>query len=1580
MTRIPKGVPPVDQQYECLDGNEAAARVAYALSEVISIYPITPASGMAEHCDDWSAAGRPNLWGAVPDVVEMQSEAGAAGALHGALQKGALGTTFTASQGLLLMVPNMFKIAGELTPTVIHVAARTIATHALSIFGDHSDVMHARTTGWAMLAAGSVQEAHDFALVAHAATLRSRIPFLHFFDGFRTSHEINKIAVLEADDMRALVRDEDVLAFRNRGLTPDAPLVRGTAQNPDVFFQAREASNPYHLAVPGIVQEVMDELAARTGRQYGLVEYHGAPDADRVIVVMGSASGAVEETVDTLIATGERVGMLRIRLFQPFPADEILAALPPTVRAIAVLDRTKEPGAIGEPLYLEVVAALAEAMDRDAPPFETIPRVIGGRYGLSSKEMTPSMIKPIFDELAAARPKRHFTVGIYDDVTHLSLPIDTAFQRPRPAGEVQAMFFGLGSDGTVGANKASIKIIGESTDLYAQGYYVLDSKKSGSVTVSHLRFGPEPIRSTYLIDGADFVACHQFGLLGKMKVLEFAKHGATFLLNAPYGPDEVWEHLPGGVQQLILEKEIDFWVIDAIKVADEAGMGGRINTVMQPCFFQLAGILPPDEAIAKIKGFVEKTYAKRGTAIVERNFAAIDQSLAHLGHVPLGGVTNDRGTTAPMLEHVPDFVTRITARLMAGDGDQLPVSALPVDGSFPSGTTKYEKRAIAQMIPIWDPAICIDCGKCAMVCPHATIRMKVFPTAAVEAAPGGFLHKEFRSRDLPEHRLTIQVAPDDCTGCGVCVDVCPAKSKTDTSHKAINMEPVADHRDVERVRWDFFQSIPPLDRSLIAHDTVKGSQVLEPLFEFSGACGGCGETPYIRLVSQLFGDRMIVANATGCSSIYGANLPTTPWTVDAVGRGPAWANSLFEDNAEFGLGMRLALDAQTDHARRLLERLAPALGPDLVTGILEAVQDTEVDIGLQRERVGRLREALARGRRPAGLGRSAPARARGRPRPQGHLDHRRRRLGLRHRLRWRRPGPLVRAQRQHPRPRHRGLFQYRRPGFEGNAARRRREVRRGRQRHGQEGPRGDRPLVWQRLRRPGLDGRERPPDDQGAARGRRLAGSVARHRVQHLHRARDRHVEVDEPPEGRRQERLLAAVPVPPVRDRRREAVQAGLRDAVDPDRRLRGDRDALRRPAADASGTSRRARGTGPGRRRRTVALLRAAGRHRADRSAPPRAGSGDRARGRERRGLPLRGRREREMTVDLRTRYLGLDLRSPIVASAAPQNGEPAMAGRLERAGAGAIVLPSLFEEEILAEELELNRSLEQGTEAFVEALDYFPAVDRFVGAADRYLASLERVKAAAGVPIIASLEREQPRRLGPVCATHPGRRRGRAGAEPVPRRRRPAADGGGHRRQPTWNSSRPSAPRSTIPLAIKLSPYYSRSRTSPRRRSRAGADGLVLFNRFYQPDLDLDALEVVPRARAEPALGDAAAGPLDRDPAAAARSRRFARGDIRRPHRDRRGQGPDGRCRRRDDDLGPPAPRPGAHRTVVEAELRAWMTEHEYVSVDQLRGSASQATAEDPSAFERANYMQTLRSWVAPEALTATAPSSSAGRGQS
>jgi pyruvate-ferredoxin/flavodoxin oxidoreductase len=946
-------------RHECVDGNEAAARIAYATSEVIAIYPITPASPMAEHSDDWSSAGRPNIWGTVPDVVEMQSEAGAAGALHGALQKGALATTFTASQGLLLMIPNMYKIAGELTPAVIHVAARSVATHALSIFGDHSDVMAVRGTGWAMLSAGSVQEAHDFALISHAATLRCRVPFLHFFDGFRTSHEIDKIAVLSDDDVRALVADDDVIAHRLRGMTPDAPTLRGTAQNPDAFFQAREACNPFHDAVPGVVSEVMAELAARTGRHYDLVEYHGAPDAEWVVVVMGSGAGAVEETVDALVAAGEPVGMVRIRLFNPFPVSALLAALPPTVRSIAVLDRTKEPGAVGEPLYLEVVAALAEACDSDEPAFARMPRVIGGRYGLSSKEFTPSMVKAVFDELSAAAPKRHFTVGIRDDVTRLSLTVDPSFRHQRPAGEVQAVFVGLGSDGTVGANKSSVKIIGEGTDLWAQGYFVYDSKKSGSVTVSHLRFGPEPIRSTYLVEQADFVACHQFGLLETVPVLDRARHGATILLNSPFDAGTVWDQLPVEVQAEILDEEIELWVIDADSVARSAGMGNRINTVMQPCFFQLAGVLPADEAIARIKATVEKAYGRRGSAVVERNFAAIDAALDHLQRVTVpGGVTSTRTSARTLPADAPEFVQQVTAALLRGDGDLLPVSAMPVDGVFPTGTARYEKRSIAREIPIWDPDVCIDCGKCAIVCPHAAIRMKVFDDAVAAEAPPDFPHKPFRSKDLADHRLTIQVAPDDCTGCGVCVDVCPAKSKTDVSHKAIDMEPAIVHREVERGRWDHFLSIPPLDRTLLPHDSVKGSQVLEPLFEFSGACAGCGETPYVKLVSQLFGDRMVVANATGCSSIYGGNLPTTPWTVDAAGRGPAWNNSLFEDNAEFGLGMRLALDVQQGQARRALQTMAPELGEGTVSAILDNPQETEAEIALVRDAVDRLRGPL----------------------------------------------------------------------------------------------------------------------------------------------------------------------------------------------------------------------------------------------------------------------------------------------------------------------------------------------------------------------------------------------------------------------------------------------------------------------------------------------------------------------------------------------------------------------------------------------------------------------------------------------
>ncbi|HSL96174.1 MAG TPA: pyruvate:ferredoxin (flavodoxin) oxidoreductase [Thermoleophilia bacterium] len=947
------------EEWTCIDGDEAAARVAYALTEVMPIYPITPSSPMGEAVDAWAAAGRRNLWGTVPDVVEMQSEAGAAGALHGAVQRGALAASFTASQGLLLMIPNMFKIAGELTPAVIHVAARTVATHALSIFGDHSDVMHARTTGWSMLASASVQEAHDLALIAHVATLRARVPFLHFFDGFRTSHEVHSVRLLSEDDLRALLPEEEILAFRGRALTPDAPLVRGTAQNPDAYFQGREACNRFYLAIPGIVAETMDAFDERVGRRYGLVDYVGAPDAERVVVLMGSGIGAAEQTTDALVAAGERVGLLKIRLYRPFPAEAFVRALPSTVRSIAVLDRTKEPGAPGEPLYLDVVAALAEDADSTRPHFERPPRVIGGRYGLSSKEFTPGMAKAVFDALVADDPRRHFTVGITDDVTGLSLPEDTEFRYRRPAGEVQAMFFGTGADGTVGANKSSVKIIGESTDLWAQGYFVYDSKKAGSVTVSHLRFGPNPIRSTYLIERADFVACHQFGLLGKLMVLGHAREGGTFLLNSPYPAAEVWDHLPGCIQEQIIAKRLKFWVIDADGIAADVGMGERINTVMQPCFFALSGVLPVDEALRHIKEYVVKTYGKRGQVIVDRNFAAIDRSLEELEQVDVPeAVTCAGGAGITVPEDAPEFVKRVTVPLLAGEGDLLPVSAFPEDGSFITGTTKYEKRAIARQIPLWDPELCIDCGKCSLVCPHAVIRLKVYRPDVLAGAPDGFPSKDFRAKELSGYKLTVQASPDDCTGCGVCFNVCPARSKTEARRRALSMEPALETRDAQRTNWEFFASIPLPPRDLLPHTTVKGSQLLEPLFEFSGACAGCGETPYVKLVSQLFGDRIVIANSTGCSSIYGGNLPTTPWTFNEDGRGPAWNNSLFEDTAEFGMGMRMGSQARVARARLLLERLASRLDADLVKALLESPQDTEGELREQRRRVAELVTAL----------------------------------------------------------------------------------------------------------------------------------------------------------------------------------------------------------------------------------------------------------------------------------------------------------------------------------------------------------------------------------------------------------------------------------------------------------------------------------------------------------------------------------------------------------------------------------------------------------------------------------------------
>ena len=943
-----------EQKMVIMDGNEAAASVAYRLSEVVAIYPITPSSPMAEWADQWRSEGKKNIWGALPIVEELQSEGGAAGALHGALQAGAFGTTFTASQGLLLMIPNMFKIAGELTPATMHVTARTLATHALSIFGDHSDVMACRSTGWAMLSSNSVQEAHDLALVAQAATLESRIPFIHFFDGFRTSHEVGKILPISDETIRAMVDDKYIIQFRQNALCPDRPIIRGTAQNPDVFFQAREACTPFHNAVPGIVQQVMDRFAALSGRSYHLFDYYGAPDAERVIVMMGSGAEAAEEAVDALNRQGEKYGLLKVRLYRPFDATAFLKALPPTVKSIAILDRCKEPGSAGEPLYQDIVTVLAE--NAAALPFAAMPTVVGGRYGLSSKEFTPAMVKGIYDELAKPSPKNHFTIGIDDDVSHSSLTYDPAFSTEDPK-TVRALFYGLGSDGTVGANKNSIKIIGTETPNYAQGYFVYDSKKSGSMTTSHLRFGPNPIRSTYLITRASFVACHNFSFLEKINVLEPAIPGSVFLLNSPYSAAEVWDKLPKTAQDEILSKKIEFYVIDGYTVAREAGMATRINTIMQTCFFAISGVLPREEAIAQIKKAIKKTYGKRGEAVVQKNFAAVDAALAHLEKVELpSAVSSEFDLVGSLSPRAPKFVHDVLGQIANGKGDLLPVSALPAGGAFPTATAQWEKRNIAQFVPVWDRDLCIQCGKCVMVCPHAVIRAKVYSADLAGDAPATLQWAKPKWKGMENDRYTLQVAPEDCTGCAVCVEVCPVKSKSDASHKAINMAPQAPLREAERENWEFFLGLPEVDRNKLSHGQVKDVQLLQPLFEFSGACSGCGETPYIKLLTQLFGDRLYIANATGCSSIYGGNLPTTPYATNVQGRGPTWANSLFEDNAEFGFGMRIALDQQKEFAETLLKRVAPVAGDELVNAILSAAQTTEAEINAQRERVKILRE------------------------------------------------------------------------------------------------------------------------------------------------------------------------------------------------------------------------------------------------------------------------------------------------------------------------------------------------------------------------------------------------------------------------------------------------------------------------------------------------------------------------------------------------------------------------------------------------------------------------------------------------
>ena len=942
------------RKFVTMDGNEAVGHVAYRTNEVIAIYPITPSSPMGEWADEWAAHGIPNIWGTVPSVVEMQSEGGAAGAVHGALQTGSLTTTFTASQGLLLMIPNMYKIAGELTPAVFHIAARSLAAQGLSIFGDHADVMAARQTGWAMLASNSVQEAMDFALIAQAATLEARVPYLHFFDGFRTSHEVSKIEVLTDDDMRAMTDDTLVLAHRARGLTPDRPVLRGTAQNPDVYFQARETVNPFYAVCPDITQKVMDKFAKLVGRAYHLFDYYGAPNAERVIVLMGSGCEAVEETVDSLTKRGEKVGVLKVRLYRPFDVARFVAALPTSVKSIAVLDRTKEPGSTGEPLYLDSIVALHEAG-------RTGITVVGGRYGLSSKEFTPAMIKGVFDNLAVAKPKNHFTVGIVDDVTNTSLDYDPSFSTENPK-TVRALFYGLGADGTVGANKNSIKIIGEDTDNYAQGYFVYDSKKSGSTTVSHLRFGPEPIRSTYLVTEANFVACHQPVFLERYDILKEAILGGTFLLNTPYGPDEIWGKLPRVYQEHIVSKKLKVHVIDAVKVAHDSGMGGRINTVMQVCFFAISGVLPREEAIEAIKKSIKKTYGKKGDEIVQMNLTAVDNTLAHLHEVKTPArVDSTVELPLPVAKEAPEFVREVLGEIMAGRGDLLPVSKMPCDGTFPTATTRWEKRNIALEIPVWDFAVCIQCGKCAMVCPHGVIRAKAYESHALTSAPTTFKSTDAKDRDWKELGLkyTIQVAPEDCTGCALCVDVCPARNKSETRLKAINMASQPPLREAEVKNWDFFLTIPELDRRKIKVGSIPQQQLQRPLFEFSGACAGCGETPYLKLVSQLFGDRMVVANATGCTSIYGGNLPTTPWAVNADGRGPAWCNSLFEDNAEFGLGFRVSIDKQKEFAGELLKKLAPQIGDTLTEAILKADQKDEAGIFEQRERIAALKAKLA---------------------------------------------------------------------------------------------------------------------------------------------------------------------------------------------------------------------------------------------------------------------------------------------------------------------------------------------------------------------------------------------------------------------------------------------------------------------------------------------------------------------------------------------------------------------------------------------------------------------------------------------
>ncbi len=1421
-----------------IDANEAAASVAYRASEAIAIYPITPSSTMAEFCDEWSSRRVPNLWGLVPEVAQMQSEAGAAGAVHGALQAGALSTTFTASQGLLLMIPNMYKIAGELTPFTMHVAARTLATHALSIFGDHSDVMACRQTGFALLCANSVQEAHDMAAVAHAATLETRIPFLHFFDGFRTSHEVAKIEELNDDDLRALISEPLVHAHRRRGLTPDRPVLRGTAQNPDVFFQAREAANSFYDACPGVVERTMKKLAELTGRRYGLFEYVGHPEAERVIVVMGSGADTAHETVDYMVGRGDKVGVLKVRLYRPFVSTAFLSALPKTVRNLAVLDRTKEPGATGDPLYLDVIAALAEAHAEGRSPFAVPPRVIAGRYGLSSKEFTPAMVKSVFDETGKANPKRHFTVGIVDDVTHTSLTWDPSF-RTESADVSASVFYGLGADGTVGANKNSIKIVGQETDLSVQGYFVYDSKKSGAITISHLRTSKRPIRSAYLVDRAGFVACHQFEFVDKIDVLEYAAPGSSFLLNAPFPTDQVWDHLPREVQEQIIEKKIRFFAIDAYELAKREGMGTRINTIMQTCFFAIAGVLPPDEAIKHIKKAIEKTYGKRGPEVVRRNCLVVDQALENLHEIPVPAAVNARHSRPPLVsERAPDFVQKVTAVMLAGKGDLLPVSAFPVDGTFPVATAKWEKRNIALEIPVWDSKICIQCNQCALVCPHAAIRAKVYEPSALGGAPSTFKSTAYKGNEHKGKQFTIQVAPEDCTGCNLCVVVCPAKDRTNPKHKAIDMHLQAPLREPERTNYDFFLNIPELDRTEVVKIDHKSSQFFEPLFEYSGACAGCGETPYLKMLTQLFGDRLLIANATGCSSIYGGNLPTTPYTTNRDGRGPAWANSLFEDNAEFGFGFRLALDAHIASVRGLIQRLAPQIGEGLVTALLDADQAGEAGIAAQRERVDALRRQLSgmKGSANGHRRRNYPARiARRLPREEERVARRRRRVGVRHRIRRPRPRAGQPARRQHPGDGHRGLLEHRGPGVEGDPARRVGEIRDVGQGGWKEGSRPARQHVRPCVCRPRRLRREDDADGPGVSRSGVLSRTVAHHRLQPLHCARLRHGQRRGAAETGRRLGRLAAVSLRSAADSQGRA--AALHLDYGPPKAKVADylRNESRFRMVERADPARYkafvAESTAAAQRRYSVYSQLAGIKVPAFEAAATPEASGN---------ATVESAGFQGEVMDLSTTYLGMRLPHPLIVGAGTarrRSGHGQSARGCRRA---MLVLRSLYEEEITGEQMSGFIHEESISESFAEATTYAPESLLALGP-DEYLEHVRLVKQAVKIPVVASLN-------GVTRGGWTGfaKQIEEAGADALELHIYHAASdmslSAADVERDAIEIVRDVKASLRIPVAIKLAPLLTAFANFARSLDTAGADGLVLFTRFHRVDIDVVELEVV------------------------------------------------------------------------------------------------------------------------------------------